>query len=178
VRLEVEVSSAKAGDEIELFIRRGRNQVQIEVNPLSRGPVPLEGRRSLNPEAHRVFTTEMVAPVLATSELYGSKLVAALDRQHPRDLFEVRGRVERGGVMPEAAECIARWLAGHHRPVHGALSPRDQDMPAALENEFIGMTWPAITLHQLIAVPRQMAAISIHGSPVNTQIVLSLSRCS
>ena len=85
-----EVSSTKDGDEIKLFIRRGRNQVKVEVNHVFRGTVlPVETRR-LAEEARKLFTTELSVPVLATPELYGSKLVAAMDRQHPRDLFDVR----------------------------------------------------------------------------------------
>jgi hypothetical protein len=48
--------------------------------------------RSLTAESRRLFTTAVQAPVLATAELYGGKLVAALDRQHPRDLFDSRRR--------------------------------------------------------------------------------------
>ena len=33
-----------------------------------------------------MFFSELKLPVLNEYELYGSKLVAALDRQHPRDL--------------------------------------------------------------------------------------------
>ena len=94
MELEAEVSSTKEGDEIKLFIRRGRNQVKVEVNHVFRGTVLPVEQRSLGAEARRVFTTELVAPVLATAELYGSKLVAALDRQHPRDLFDVHGLFE------------------------------------------------------------------------------------
>jgi len=93
VGLDAEVSSTKEGDEIKLFIRRGRNQVKVEVNHVFRGTVLPVERRSLGAEARRLFTTELVAPLLATPELYGSKLVAALDRQHPRDLFDVHGAV-------------------------------------------------------------------------------------
>ena len=42
---ESEVSATKDGDEIKLFIRRGRNQVKVEVNHVFRGTVlPLANR--------------------------------------------------------------------------------------------------------------------------------------
>lgn len=39
-----EVSSTNDGDEIKLFIRRGRNQVKVEVNHVFRGTVLLRRR--------------------------------------------------------------------------------------------------------------------------------------
>ncbi len=147
--LESEVSTTKDGDEIKLFVRRGRNQVKVEVNHVFRGTVlPVETKR-LGNAARKLFTTELSVPVLATSELYGSKLVAAMDRQHPRDLFDVRGLFERDGLTAEVVECFVCYLSGHNRPMHEVLFSRDQDMSAAFENEFVGMTRDPITLAEL-----------------------------
>jgi Nucleotidyl transferase AbiEii toxin, Type IV TA system len=147
--LESEVSATKDGDEIKLFARRGRNQVKVEVNHVFRGTVlPVETRR-LGNAARKLFTTELSVPVLATSELYGSKLVAAMDRQHPRDLFDVRGLFERGGLTAEIVECFVCYLAGHNRPVHEVLFSRDVDMSSAFANEFVGLTQNSITLAEL-----------------------------
>lgn len=129
--LEADVSATKDGDEIKLFIRRGRNQVKVEVNHVFRGTVMPVETRQLGNEARKLFTTELSVPVLATSELYGSKLVAAMDRQHPRDLFDVRGLFERGGLAAEVVECFVCYLAGHNRPVHEVLFSRDLDMSSA-----------------------------------------------
>lgn len=154
--LESEVSATKDGNEIKLFIRRGRNQMKVEVNHVFRGTVlPVETRR-LGDAARTLFTTELSAPVLAAPELYGSKLVAAMDRQHPRDLFDVRCLFERGGLSPEVVECFVCYLAGHNRPVHEVLFSRDQDMASAFENEFAGMTRNPITLAELEAVRREL----------------------
>jgi len=154
--LEADTSSTKEADEIKLFLRRGRSQVKVEVNHVFRGTVLPVVRRGLGAEARRLFTTELVVPLLATPELYGSKLVAALDRQHPRDLFDVLGMFERGGLSPEVVECFVCYLAGHNRPVHEVLFSRDQDLSRAFENEFIGLTRQPIALKQLVAVRRQL----------------------
>jgi len=94
--------------------------------------------------------------VLATPELYGSKLVAAMDRQHPRDLFDVRGLFEGVGLMPEVIECFVCYLAGHNRPVHEVLFSRDQDLSLAFENEFVGLTRNPVTLAELQQVGRKL----------------------
>lgn len=156
--LEADTSSPKEADEIKLFLRRGRSQVKVEVNHVFRGTVLPVVRRRLGAEARRLFTTELIVPLLATPELYGSKLVAALDRQHPRDLFDVLGMFERSGLSPEVVECFVCYLAGHNRPVHEVLFSRDQDMSRAFDNEFIGLTRQAIALEQLVAVRRQLKA--------------------
>jgi hypothetical protein len=149
VGIEAEISATKGGDEIKLFIRRGHDQVKVEVNHVFRGTVlPVETQR-LAQEARKVFTTELTAPVLAVPELYGSKLVAAMDRQHPRDLFDVHGLFERGGLTAEIVECFVCYLAGHNRPVHEVLFSRDQDMSSAFENEFVGLTRNPVSLATL-----------------------------
>lgn len=154
--LEADVSATKDGDEIKLFIRRGGNQVKVEVNHVFRGTVLPVETRQLGNEARKLFTTELSVPVLAAPELYGSKLVAAMDRQHPRDLFDVRGLFERGGLTAEVVECFVCYLAGHNRPVHEVLFSRDVDMSSAFENEFAGMARNPITLAELQQVRRKL----------------------
>jgi hypothetical protein len=154
--LEADVSATRDGGEIKLFIRRGRNQVKVEVNHGFRGTVMPVETRQLGNEARKLFTTELSVPVLATSELYGSKLVAALDRQHARDLFDVRGLFQRGGLTAEVVECFVCYLAGHNRPVHEVLFSRDADMSSAFENEFAGMARNPITLAELQQVRRKL----------------------
>lgn len=156
VGLESEVSATKGGDEIKLFIQRDRNQVKVEVNHVFRGTVLPVETRQLGNEARKLFTTELSAPILAAPELYGSKLVAAMDRQHPRDLFDVRGLFERGGLTAEVVECFVCYLAGHNRPVHEVLFSRDVDMSSAFENEFAGMTRNPITLAELETARRKL----------------------
>ena len=36
--------------------------------------------------------------MLSTSEIYAGKICAALNRQHPRDLFDVRGLLNDQGI--------------------------------------------------------------------------------
>ncbi len=50
-----------------------------------------------------------------------------MDRQHPRDLFDVRGLFERNGLTVEVVECVDRYLAGHNRPAHEVLFSHDQE---------------------------------------------------
>jgi predicted nucleotidyltransferase component of viral defense system len=147
--LEAQVSATHEGDETKLFIKRGSTQVKLEVNHVFRGTVLPVKKRTLNAEAARIFTTDVSAPILASPELYGSKLVAAMDRQHPRDIFDVLGLYNEEGLAPAIVECFVCYLAGHNRPVHEVLFSNDIDLSPAFENEFVGMTRNPITLAEL-----------------------------
>jgi len=150
--MDAHVAATNKGDEIKLFIQRGPIQVKVEVNHVFRGTVLPVETRTLDAEARRVFTTDLSAPILAPAELYGSKLVAAMDRQHPRDIFDVRGIYESDGLTPEIIECFVCYLAGHNRPVHEVLFSNDVDLATPFENEFVGMTRNPITLAELQGV--------------------------
>jgi len=154
--IEAEVASSKAGDETKLLARRGRQQVKIEINHVFRGTLlPIENR-SLVKAASDLFTSSLSVPTLAVAELYGSKLVAAMDRQHPRDLFDVHGMFRRFGLTPEIVECFVGYLAGHNRPVHEVLYSRDLDLAVPYENEFAGMEREPISLGELQATRERL----------------------
>ena len=147
--LQAQVAATNKGDEIKLFIQRGKIQVKVEVNHVFRGTVLPVETRALSATTQRLFTTDLSAPVLAPAELYGSKLVAAMDRQHPRDIFDVHGLYAQGGLTPDVIECFVCYLAGHNRPVHEVLFSNDTDLAPAFENEFVGMTQEPIALAEL-----------------------------
>ncbi len=149
--LAAEVTATAVGDETKLFVRRGRELVKIEINHVFRGTVLPPETRPLVKAASDLFTVGFSVPTLAVSELYGSKLVAAMDRQHPRDFFDVHGMFQTHGLQPETVECFVAYLAGHNRPVHEVLFSRDLEMGPTFENEFAGMELVAVSLADLQA---------------------------
>lgn len=152
LRYVAEVRQNKNGDEAKMFVTSERAQVKVEVNFVFRGTVLPVVHRSLTPATQELFSTNVTLPLLDTPELYGSKLVAALDRQHPRDLFDVQNMVEMFGGLPEVfVDCFVAYLAGHNRPVHEVLFTTKQPLQAAFENEFDGMTSHPVTLASLEA---------------------------
>lgn len=154
--LQAESPVRTQGDESKIYLRRGRQQVKVEVNHVFRGTILPVQSLGLTPSSRRLFTAEVQAPVLATAELYGGKLVAALDRQHPRDLFDVHCLFQSGGVTDEMIECCVAYLAGHNRPVHEVLFSRDQDLALAFENEFQGMARHPVELAALVEARQQL----------------------
>ena len=113
--LETRKLASKDLGDTKLIVESDNAQVKIEVNGVFRGTVLPPERRSLHPATADAFSTDLELPTLAVDELYGSKIVAALDRQHPRDLFDVWRMFESGGVSDATIECFVTYLAGHNR---------------------------------------------------------------
>ena len=69
------------------MVRHGRIEIKIEVNFVMRGTVQPVHRASLTPTARDVLMADLDIPLVSLEDMYGGKLIAALDRQHPHDLF-------------------------------------------------------------------------------------------
>ncbi len=145
-----EAGGTSKGNEVKLFVQRDRTRIKVEVNHVFRGTVLPVKNRPLVSRARESFLTDIRIPTLHPDELYGSKLVAAMDRQHPRDLFDVLGLYENGGLTPGIVECFVCYLAGHNRPVHEVLFANKLDISPAFANEFKGMTRESVTLDALL----------------------------
>jgi hypothetical protein len=154
--LQASLRKARDGNEAKLFVSSDENEVKVEVNFVFRGTVLPPVPTSLTENAQQMFAANIEVPVLATPELYGGKLVAALDRQHPRDLFDVHLMFDRFGLPPEFLDCFAIYLAGHNRPTHEVLFPNEQDIDAVFEAEFAGMTNVPVTLDELKATRQRL----------------------
>jgi len=147
--IKAEIANSKTGDETKILARRERIEVKVEINHVFRGTLLPVEVRPLVKSASDLFTTSLSAPTLAVAELYGSKLVAAMDRQHPRDLFDVHGMFQRFGLTPEIVECFVGYIAGHNRPVHEVLGSRDIDLARPFGAEFAGMERELVSLAEL-----------------------------
>lgn len=149
--LTVEVRSNKTGDETKMFVSDGSSEVKIEVNFVLRGTVLPIASVALSPAAQQLFAANIEVPMLALEEVYGGKLVAAMDRQHPRDLFDVMLMRQRFGLPAAFVDCFVAYLVGHNRTVHEVLFPKPKPLTEVFENEFVGMTTTPVALADLEA---------------------------
>jgi hypothetical protein len=153
---EVLLHRNSANNESKLKVLGSLAEVKVEVNEVFRGTLlPLQ-QRPLSPATEEEFAQAVTLPLLATAELYGSKLVAAMDRQHPRDLFDVHVLYNDTGLTPEIVDCFVAYLAGHNRPVHEVLKPRLHPLEATFANQFDGMTREEISLDTLEQVRERL----------------------
>ncbi|MBK9427184.1 MAG: nucleotidyl transferase AbiEii/AbiGii toxin family protein [Gammaproteobacteria bacterium] len=143
------IRSKDLGD-TKLIAENETSQVKVEVNVVFRGTVLPIARSPLSARTSDLFGAEFEVPTLAPDELYASKLVAALDRQHPRDLFDVWQLFETCDLTEGMVECFVVYLAGHNRPTHEVLFGNDKDIAGEYERAFVGMTEVACSLETLL----------------------------
>ncbi|MBN9459655.1 MAG: nucleotidyl transferase AbiEii/AbiGii toxin family protein [Burkholderiales bacterium] len=154
--MQTRLVRAKDLGDTKLIVENNCSQVKIEVNVVFRGTVLPVERKALSAKTSDLFGVEFDAPILARDELYAGKLVAALDRQHPRDLFDVWQLYESDGLSDGMVECFVIYLAGHNRPPHEVLFGNDKDIAAEYERAFVGMTEVDCTLATLLAARARM----------------------
>ncbi|MCK0538421.1 nucleotidyl transferase AbiEii/AbiGii toxin family protein [Alcanivorax quisquiliarum] len=152
-RFGVQTRLLRSRDSLDakLIAENETSQVKLEVNAVFRGTVLPVERRRLSSRTSNLFGIELEVPTLAPDELYAGKLIAALDRQHPRDLFDAWQLFETGGLTDAMIECFVVYLAGHNRPIHEVLFGNDKDISGEYERAFVGMTEVACTLETLLA---------------------------
>ena len=174
---EASLRRSAEGTEAKLFVSGAGVEVKVEVNFVFRGTVLPPELKALTPAAQQLFAANIEVPVLATPELYAGKLVAALDRQHPRDLFDVQLMLAGSGWSEPLLDCFVVYLAAHNRPTHEVLFPREKALDAVFENEFVGMTSGPVSVGQLLATrQRMMRELPRVLHPRHRQFLLSIVR--
>jgi hypothetical protein len=118
-------------------------QVKVEVNQTKRGIVGGDVlTRPLSEKAQNEFSLYCEAKIVPLTLLYGGKIAAALSRQHPRDLFDVKYM---NIPLSDCREGFIFCLLGSDRPIHESLGPSFIDQREAMANQFDGMTDIAFT---------------------------------
>ncbi len=124
----------------KLMIISQGSLVKIEPNLILRGSCYPPVLKPLCKNAGDIFKMEMEIRVLSFADLYGGKICAALDRQHPRDLFDIKLLSEGGDLNEETTQAFVVYLASHNRPMSELLSANFQDVRQVYETEFKGMS--------------------------------------
>ena len=133
-----------------MFIQTPAGQIKLEPNEVLRGTLfPVEEKR-LVLHAEKLFELSLTVPVLALADLYGGKICAALDRQHPRDLFDVKILLENEGLTDPIRKAFVVYLASHDRPMHELLEPTRKDGRKIFESDFVGMTTASVSYEDLV----------------------------
>ncbi|RWK09326.1 nucleotidyl transferase AbiEii/AbiGii toxin family protein [Mesorhizobium sp.] len=123
-------------------------QIKIEVTPVIRGCVYSPETRVVCDRVEELFGYAEV-PVVSFPDLYAGKIVAALDRQHPRDLFDVRDLLANEGVSDELRCAFIVYMLSHNRPMAEVLAPTRKDLRQEFDAGFAGMTEEPVTLEAL-----------------------------
>jgi len=170
------VPQTNQADEMRLIVSTPEAQIKIEVSPVARGTLysPVE-RDVVDAVADEFGFATM--QVVSLPDLYGGKLCAALDRQHPRDFYDVKMLLETQGIDRSIFNGFMTYLLSHNRPISEVLNPRWKNITAPFQNEFRGMTFDDVTQDELSEVPQQMlAALKAHFTQQDYDFLMSFKR--
>ncbi len=165
-------------DELRVVLSDNRATIKIEVSPVARGtlhqPIVMVVQEAVEDE----FGFAEIQ-VVSLPDLYGGKLCAAMDRQHPRDLFDVRMLLQAEGINRELFTGFLTYVLSHSRPIHEVLSPRWKDLERSHQEEFVGMTRVAVSAAELIETREAMvAALRAQCTPRDKDFLLSFKRAA
>jgi len=142
-------------DEMRIIVNSDHTQIKIEVSPVARGTLhtPIEMDIAESVENEFGFAT---IQVVSLPDLYGGKLCAALDRQHPRDLFDIKVLLNDQGIEREIFDGFITYLLSHPRPISEIMNPNWKDITDIYNNEFQGMTFKPVSIDELVVIPGKM----------------------
>ncbi|WP_027555912.1 nucleotidyl transferase AbiEii/AbiGii toxin family protein [Bradyrhizobium sp. Cp5.3] len=152
-----EVVNAREKIVTKLTVQKGDAQIKIEVTPVIRGCVFEPELRDVAPSVEETFGFAQMK-VVSFADLYAGKLVAALDRQHPRDLFDVRDLFANEGITDDLRKAFIVYLISHDRPISEVVVPRRKDIQHEFTHGFEGMSANEVTLDELLKTRETLIA--------------------
>ena len=179
-RISINATAPKGHSEINKLVVRtpDRVQIKIEVTPVLRGCVYDPVMTMISERAEDEFGFAEIN-VLSFADLYAGKIMAALDRQHPRDLFDVHQLLENEGLTDELRTAFIIYLISHDHSPQSLLVPAEKDIAQEYEQNFRGMTEDEVSLETLVAARATLAADVVSGMPEDhKQFLISFYRRS
>ena len=173
---QVEEQRLKGTDHtVKLTVRHQEATIKVEPNLVLRGTIYPPVQVTLCHKAEEMFELSVSARLLSLADLYGGKICAALDRQHPRDFFDIKLLLENEGLTDEIRRAFVVYLASHDRPMNELLKPKLKDMKPTFEKEFKGMTLEPIDLKHLVETRDELLRLIHKGLTVSEKkFLLSL----
>lgn len=171
------VTRARQGDEgmeVKLNCQRVRTQVKIEVNPSLRGHLLPVRNLVCSDQVQEQFEAFVEARCVSHGELFGGKICAALDRQHPRDLFDAKRLLDEEGLTEEVRIGTIAGLVSHGRPIGELINPVRKDQCETFRSQFEGMAFAAFTYADHEATLDRLVS-TLRGSLTNNDRAFLLS---
>ena len=137
------------GGIVTLMVKADGVMVKVEPNLILRGTILEPAKLSLRKRVEELFGMSVRVRTLAAAEIYGGKICAALDRQHPRDLFDIKLLLEDEGLTDTIRKSFIVHLVSHDRPMAELLDPNFADLKTAFTADFEGMTLVKVSPEEL-----------------------------
>ena len=140
----------------KLLVSHNDAIIKIEVSQIVRGILSAVTEKILCKNAQAKFDTFCSINVVSNGQLYGGKVCAAMDRQHPRDIFDVKQLLLKEGITKEIKEGFLFRLLSSDRSIQDVLFPNLQDQRLAMTNQFDGMSEEQFTYEEFELVRETM----------------------
>ena len=147
----------------KLAISSQTAQIKLEVNQTGRGILGAPNEMTLCKNAQDEFGAFCAMPVVPIGQLFGGKVCAALDRQHPRDLFDVKYLLMNESINDEIKTGTLLSLLGSSRPTNELIRPNLLDQRKAMDNQFTGMAIEPFTYDDFEETRKRLIE-ALHGS--------------
>ncbi|TGV02129.1 nucleotidyl transferase AbiEii/AbiGii toxin family protein [Flavivirga rizhaonensis] len=125
---------------LKLQVTTAKAQIKLEVSQINRGILDEPVDLPLCIKAQEEFDAFCTISVVSIGQLYGGKICAALDRQHPRDLFDIKSLLKNEGFTNDIKKGFMLFLLSSKRPLNEMLQPNLTDQQEAMANQFDSMS--------------------------------------
>lgn len=160
-------------DELRVVVTSSTATSKIEVSPVARGTLHEPSIQAVTAAVEDEFGFAEI-PVVSMPDLYGGKICAALDRQHPRDLFDVKLLLENEGITRDIFVGFLSYMLSHPRPLHEVMQPNWKPLAGVFHNEFAGMAREPVELATLEQTRTELVnALQTQLTEADTRFLLS-----
>ncbi len=156
----IKKSKSMVANVFKLIVTNRRAALKIEPNELLRGSVKKAIRINISREIEKIFNLYPEGQILDVPDLFGGKICAALDRQHPRDLFDINMMFRNNLFSDEVRKVFLLYLIQSNRPMVELLDSKPIDIGNVYKNEFKGMVKEDISLERLMEA-RELLIVGI-----------------
>lgn len=139
------------------YVYDDKLETKMELSPVMRGTVYPSSDMSMTNAAVAQFGDEKIC-VASFEDVYAGKMAAALERQHPRDLYDIHFLYLNEGLTEDLFRVYMVYLASSRRPVHEALAPVAPFKDDLYNAEFLGMALESVTKEELLEARARLHA--------------------
>lgn len=143
------------GELSKLQVERKGVRIKIEASPVIRGTVREPTLMQNTTKVQDLFGF-ISTNVVHVDDLYAGKMCAALDRQHPRDFYDIRGLLDNEGITDNLMDVFIVYLISGNQPISKLLNPNRIDISNVYEEQFVGMTTVPVELEVLLQTREEL----------------------
>jgi len=149
----------RAEEELKLICTKDNATVKVEVNQINRGLIAAPCTKVLCSRAENELDRFCEIRTVSVGQLWGGKLNAALERQHPRDIFDVKNMLQQIGFTEEIKQGLLFFLLCGKRPIDEIINPNFTNQRVTFDSQFSGMTNEEFTYEEFEKIREELVLL-------------------